>query len=105
MLFSTPYHKAARRNMTVFSSQDAGLSWQIFKHIDSGGSAYSALLALNDSHAGLVYESGAYSALTFRTIELNTDSDDDAAEAAGPAPSTTWSQHNNTSCEWTPDAR
>jgi hypothetical protein len=36
-------------------------------------SGYSALLALNDTHAGLVYESGAYSALTFRTIDLRAD--------------------------------
>lgn len=50
-----------------------GLNWQIMQHIDSGGSAYSALTALNDTHAGLVYESGAYSALTFRTIRLKTD--------------------------------
>lgn len=70
LLFSTPYHKTARRNMTVLTSPDSGLSWQVFKHIDSGGSGYSALFAMNDTHVGLVYESGAYAALTFRTVAL-----------------------------------
>jgi sialidase-1 len=81
LLFSTPYHPASRRNMTVFTSKDAGLNWQIMQHIDSGASGYSALIALNDTHVGLVYETGGYSALTFRTVSLSLGGDDDTARA------------------------
>jgi sialidase-1 len=69
LLFSGPF-AAGRENMTVFTSQDAGLSWDVVQHIDSGPSAYSALIALNDTTAGLVYESGGYGALTFRTVAV-----------------------------------
>eukprot|EP01047_Picozoa_sp_COSAG01_P074797 COSAG01_NODE_12610_length_1711_cov_2.030397_2_plen_155_part_00 len=69
LLFSGPF-AAGRENMTVFSSRDAGLSWDVWQHIDSGPSAYSALVSLNDTTAGLVWESGGYGALTFRTVLL-----------------------------------
>ena len=52
--------------LTVFRSETAGKSWQVLEHIDSGPSAYSALISLNESTAGLVYESGGYGALTMR---------------------------------------
>ena len=70
-VFSTPYHKSERANMTVFTSKDAGLSWDILQHIDVGPSAYSAMVPLNDTHIGLVHESGAYDFLTFRTVSLS----------------------------------
>jgi hypothetical protein len=70
LLFSTPYHRSERANMTVFSSGNAGLTWDVLEHIDAGPSAYSALVALNDTHVGLIYESGSYEFLTFRTVEL-----------------------------------
>ena len=38
------------------------------EQIDEGPSAYSALIELNSTAAGLVYESGGYGALTYRTI-------------------------------------
>ena len=40
LLFSTPFHPTSRANMTVFTSSDAGLTWNSFKHIDTGPSGY-----------------------------------------------------------------
>ena len=56
--------------MTVLASRDGGLTYDIYRHIDGGPSAYSALTLLNESTAGLVYESAGYGALTFRSIAL-----------------------------------
>lgn len=72
LLFSTPFHASERANMTVFTSADAGLSWKVMQQIDAGPSAYSALIGLNDTHVGLVYESGAYGFLMFRTVSIRT---------------------------------
>ena len=70
LLFSTPLHATERANMTVLQSQTAGLSWEVLENIDPGPGAYSALIELNGTHAGLVYESGGYGALTFRTVAV-----------------------------------
>ena len=52
------------------ASRDAGLSYEVLEHIDDGPSAYSALVGINESVVGLVYESAGYGALTFRTIAI-----------------------------------
>ncbi len=69
LLFSSPFAEG-RENMTVFKSETAGKSWEVLQHIDSGPSAYSALVALNETTAGLVYESGGYGALTMRFVRF-----------------------------------
>lgn len=69
LLFSSPFSKG-RENMTVFKSETGGRSWEVLQHIDSGPSAYSALVTLNGTTAGLVYESGGYGALTLRFVRF-----------------------------------
>ncbi|MGB0824274.1 MAG: sialidase family protein, partial [Alphaproteobacteria bacterium] len=43
LLFAHPNSMLDRRNMTLFSSTDKGLSWEVVLQIESGGSQYSAM--------------------------------------------------------------
>jgi len=70
LVFSTPFSISARANMTLFKSTDSGASWQWLKQVDAGGSAYSSLMALNETHVALVYEAGDYSALRFVVVAV-----------------------------------
>eukprot|EP00051_Salpingoeca_urceolata_P009860 m.119791 g.119791 ORF g.119791 m.119791 type:complete len:366 (-) comp16482_c0_seq1:64-1161(-) len=69
LVFSLPFNKG-RENMTVFTSPDSGSTWHILQRVDPGPSAYSALIALNDTHAGLIYESQGYKLLSYAYITL-----------------------------------
>jgi len=69
LLFSTPF-SSSRANMTVFASRDGGHSWSLAQNVDTGPSAYSSLIALNDTHYGLAYETGNYGAITFVPLQL-----------------------------------
>eukprot|EP00039_Didymoeca_costata_P001793 m.55142 g.55142 ORF g.55142 m.55142 type:complete len:110 (+) comp10968_c0_seq1:33-362(+) len=69
LLFSTPL-SSSRSNMTVFTSNDFGDTWEIMQHIDSGPSAYSSLTPINSTHVGLTYESKSYGALTFLILQV-----------------------------------
>lgn len=68
LVFSTPFSTQGRENMTVFKSEDSGLSWQLVRQVDPGASAYSSLVALNSTHVGLVYEAGGYASLRFVVV-------------------------------------
>ena len=57
LLTSTPFGGGpGRENMTTFVSSDSGKSWHIDKHVYSGYSGYSALVGLNATHYGLLWE-------------------------------------------------
>ena len=104
LLFSTPYHPTARANMTVLTSRDAGLTYDVLQHVGAGPSAYSALILLHESAVGLVYESAGYGALTFRTIPLlGVKSDDEAllspAAAARLMAGAVVSNNDSSGCE------
>ena len=46
----------SRSNMTVFASKDSGASWHISNSVYADFSGYSALVGLNATHAGLLWE-------------------------------------------------
>ncbi|MCA9229974.1 MAG: exo-alpha-sialidase [Planctomycetales bacterium] len=58
ILFSNPAHPNARRRLTVRSSFDETETWTPGKLIHRGPSAYSDLVELDDSAAGVLYEHG-----------------------------------------------
>ena len=56
MIFSQPYSKAGRFNMSLHASADSGASWTDLKNVDPGPSGYSALAAINGSAVDLAWE-------------------------------------------------
>ena len=57
LVTSTPFGGGpGRENMTTWVSADSGKSWNIDKHVYSGYSGYSALVGLNATHYGLLWE-------------------------------------------------
>lgn len=70
LLFSTPYSRSSRSNLTVWSSRDSGASWQFARVVDPGSSAYSALIELNSTHYGLAWEANGYGAIRFVALPL-----------------------------------
>jgi hypothetical protein len=42
--------------MTIFASANSGASWHIAANVYTGYSGYSALVGLNATHAGLLWE-------------------------------------------------
>jgi len=69
LLFSTPF-AAGRENMTVFYSMDSGATWELLHNVNPGPAAYSALVDLNETHYGLVYEVENYGAISFFALPL-----------------------------------
>ena len=73
LAFSTPYTtEHARANMTIFTSGDSGHSWDAgtININDQAPAAYSALLPINSTHVGLVYEAGGYKTLQYTVVQL-----------------------------------
>lgn len=61
LLLSTPSQSDARRDLTIFVSDDAS-SWQSGALINSGFSGYSDLTVLEHDRIGVLYEAGAAAA-------------------------------------------
>jgi len=60
VLFSQPVDSALRKNMTVFSSNDGGVSWQQAKQLTTDRSGYSDMTEIATNKVGVLYEAGAY---------------------------------------------
>jgi sialidase-1 len=56
LLYSGPYSKTDRHQMSVLISEDQGKSWPVRKLIYADTSAYSDLVILDDNSIGLFYE-------------------------------------------------
>ncbi len=69
--FSNPNSRTARKNMTVKTRLDDGMTWPIDKQIivDAKGGAYSSLVMVNSRTLGILYESSRAD-LVFQTINL-----------------------------------
>lgn len=77
-----------RWNLTVWYSADSGATWTAFEKVEQGlnetalrgvHTAYSSLLALNETHVGLVYErgpmgsrvgAGEYATIRWKAVEI-----------------------------------
>ena len=70
LVFSTPFSTSGRHNMSVFTSDDNGASWQSNQQVYAGDSAYSALLPLNRTHVGLAFEKDGYRSIHYRVLQL-----------------------------------
>jgi sialidase-1 len=60
LFFSNLNNTTKRENLTLYTSTDDGKSWQVFKVVDSGSSAYSDLVQPRNGHIGILYEKDDY---------------------------------------------
>lgn len=70
LLLSTPVHPEIRRELTVFVSDDDGLSWRPALVVHPGMAGYSDLVPLPDGRVGIFYEAGETS--SFATLRFAT---------------------------------
>lgn len=63
-----------RVDMTVHTSRDNGVTWQVAKTLSGLPAAYSDIVQIDASTVGVLYETGdfsAYSTLTFQRIAIS----------------------------------
>lgn len=75
LLLSTPVHPEIRRELTVFVSDDSGLSWRPGVVVHPGMSGYSDLVALPGGRVGIFYEAGetsSFATLRFTAFDPST---------------------------------
>lgn len=73
LLLSTPVNPSARRELTVFLSEDSGATWQPALVVHEGMAGYSDLVLLSDGSIGIFYEAGetsSFATLRFATFAL-----------------------------------
>jgi sialidase-1 len=73
LLLSTPVDPAVRRELTIFVSQDSGVSWRPAQVVHEGMAGYSDLVLLSDGSVGIFYEAGetsSFATLRFATFVL-----------------------------------
>ncbi|MDX6281918.1 MAG: sialidase [Kribbellaceae bacterium] len=68
LLLSTPADPSVRRELTVFVSDDSGVSWRPGVVVHPGMAGYSDLVALPGGRAGIFYEAGETS--SFATLRF-----------------------------------
>ena len=71
LLFSNPWHKQKRKNLTLSISPDNGKSWAKQVTVFVGKSAYSDLVALNNGDVLCLFETGKlwpYAGISFKII-------------------------------------
>ncbi|PSM41315.1 alpha-sialidase [Streptomyces dioscori] len=73
LLYSGPADPGFRALLTVRASTDGGVTWRTAHTVDGLPAAYSDLVRVDDDTAGLLYETGnfsAYETITFRRIPV-----------------------------------
>ena len=73
LLLSTPVDTVVRRELTIFVSEDSGVSWQPALVVHEGRGGYSDLVLLPDGSIGIFYEAGetsSFATLRFATFDL-----------------------------------
>jgi sialidase-1 len=70
LLLSTPVNPSSRRELTVFVSEDSGVSWQPALVVHEAMAGYSDLVLLSDGSVGIFYEAGETS--SFATLRFAT---------------------------------
>merc|ERR1712118_510429 len=84
LFFSNPATKSGRDKMTVKRSDDSGLTWKVRQLVWSGPAAYSALVPLNSTHIGLMYENGdskPYERISFVVLKKSLTSAADTTDS------------------------
>jgi hypothetical protein len=77
LLFSNPHtsgllpYAEGRQNVTVQRSNDASI-WTPILLVDQGPSAYTALVQLNETHCGILYEESNNLPVDFRSIRFRS---------------------------------
>lgn len=71
LLFSNPASTKKRAALTVRASLDDGATWPLARVLHDGSAAYSCLVALDDDHAGCLYERDDYGAITFAVFSFD----------------------------------
>lgn len=75
LLMSTPVDPSVRRELTVFVSDDSGVSWRPGVVVHPGMSGYSDLVALPGGRVGIFYEAGetsSFATLRFASFDAST---------------------------------
>jgi sialidase-1 len=73
LLFTAPQDPAERRNLTVRRSADGGRTWRTRLTVAPGPAAYSDLVKVDRTTAGVLYEtgtSGPYERIQFRRFTV-----------------------------------
>ena len=73
LLLSTPVNPTSRRELTIFVSEDSGVSWEPVLVVHEGMAGYSDLVLLADRSVGIFYEAGetsSFATLRFATFAL-----------------------------------
>ena len=73
LLLSTPVNPTSRRELTIFVSEDSGVSWEPALVVHEGMAGYSDLVLLADGSVGIFYEAGetsSFATLRFATFAL-----------------------------------
>ncbi|WP_432881845.1 sialidase family protein [Kribbella sp. CA-245084] len=73
LLLSTPVNPTSRRELTVFVSEDSGVSWEPALVVHEAMAGYSDLVLLADGSVGIFYEAGetsSFATLRFATFAL-----------------------------------
>ena len=76
LFFSNPADTSHRDKMTVRRSDDSGATWGTSKLVWAGPASYSTLVAISDTHIGLVFENGAkspYERISFVPLPQSLD--------------------------------
>jgi sialidase-1 len=72
LLFSNPFDRYVRKNITIKASKDDGMTWpeNHFTLIDEGqGRGYSCLTSIDENIIGILYE-GSQADLVFQRLNL-----------------------------------
>jgi arylsulfatase A-like enzyme len=70
LAFSTPFGPAGRANLTVFVSEDGGLTYELTRTVDPGPAAYSSLASDKGKGWLIAYESGSTDPINYDTIRF-----------------------------------
>lgn len=58
LAFSTPNHPKSREKMSIFLSEDSGVTWQKRRQLTDGKSDYSSLVKVSKNELGILFEEG-----------------------------------------------
>ncbi|MDQ8168493.1 MAG: argininosuccinate lyase [Gemmatimonadota bacterium] len=65
LLFSNTADRTARQRLTVRKSCDGGATWPVSRVLEPGAAAYSTMAVLPDGDVGVLFERGAYAAISY----------------------------------------
>lgn len=70
LFFIGPNHKNERKNLSIWQSDAANISWELVEQVQNGFSAYSSALFLKDDQLGIMVETDDYSKILYKTVQV-----------------------------------